>query len=325
MNKNRLAIMLLALFSCSFQLEAKVDDQLEAEAVRQQPWQVTSNLYLELEEFKGYKVDGNKVYDKISPTAQLALKKPDSDWSYFMEYKLSMRRYTTSFRSEDTSFNRNRFQLQANRKLYQGDNANLNLSFVYRKESNDVKAGQPAMNSYHSYWLIPAGGYKFTDQFSFVFWDAFYYYDNFNQANSTEWESEHGFQYRFNDQFSAKLMYYTDWTWDGDGNKNWEQNQIRGYFPGKFNQEWELQPYFRYFINERNYDTNTGRITQAAEHGGLRLGFILTYNLSPKTALWTNMAWERTRWDHPKPYNITYGDNNNQDFRLYSIGVRHSW
>ncbi len=335
-----LLFLLTALPSVS---QAVVDEPLEEQAteksakqaVKQTPEQskfnISSNTFLEIEEFKGYKINDKKVFDKISPVVQVAIQPVDSKWSYFMEYKVSMRNHTTNFHSEKTSYNRNRLQLQVNRNLYKSQDANLNLSFVYRKESNDVKSGMPAKNSYHSYWLIPGGSYNFTEKFAFAFWDAAYYYDNAFSGpgyNDWEWESEHGFQYRINDKILAKLMYYTDWTWNSHGDKTWEQNQIRGYFPTTINEQWNIQPYFRYFLNEKNYDPLTGATTNRADNGGLRLGLIVNYNLTPKTTLWTNLAWEQTTWQHSKnsqQVHLTYGSDNTQDFRLYSIGIRHIW
>lgn len=331
MKNYQLALVSLALFAHPFSALAKVDDQIEAQELQALPWKINTNTFLEIEDFKGHRVNGERVFDKVSPAFQLGLNKPDSDWSYFMEYKVSMRNYTTNYESRPTSYNRNRLQLQANRKLYKGNDGNLSLSMVYRKESNDVRSGQPAKNSYHSYWLIPSGGYNFNEQLSFVFWDAGYYYDNTFSGpyiNQWEWESEHGFQYRFNDYFTAKLMYYTDWTWNSSGTKTWEQNQIRGYFPTKINEEWNLQPYFRFFLSEKNYDPLTGSTTNSADLGGTRLGLIVNYNLTSKVTLWSNVAWEITRWDKSKNsqvVTITHGDNNQQDFRLYSVGVKYSW
>lgn len=325
------SLIFALLFGVSAPALAEVEDLIEEQILQASPWEVNTNVFFEVEDFRGYKIDGNRVYDKLSPAFQLAVNPPDSKWSYFLEYKVSMRNYTTGFSARDTSYERNRLQLQGNRKLYQGDKAKLNLSLVYRKESNDVRTGQPAKNSYHSYWLIPAGSYNFNDQFAFAFWDAVYYYDNAFSGtgyNRWEWESEHGFQYKFSDDFLGKLMFYTDRTWNSDGDKTWEQNQIRGYFPTTINQTWSVQPYFRFFINEKNYNPANGNVTNRVDLGGLRLGFILNYKLNPKTTLWTNLAWERIEWDKSKnssKVRITHGDNNLQDFRLYSVGIRHSW
>lgn len=330
---NRVAPLLpFFLLSCiSLSLSAKTAIASAERAPEKSRFDISSNVFLEVEEFKDYEINGQKVFDKISPAVQVAINPLDSKWNYFMEYKVSMRNYTTSYRSEDTSYNRNRLQLQATRNLFSGQDANLNLSFVYRKESNDVRNGQPAKNSYHSYWLIPGGNYNFTDRFSFVFWDAVYYYDNTFSGpgiNQWEWESEHGFQYKFTPSFLAKLMFYTDRTWNSDGNRTWEQNQIRGYFPATINETWNIQPYFRFFLSENNYDPMTGKTTNSADFGGMRLGLIVNYNITSKTTLWTNLAWEQTRWEHSKNserVKLTYGHDNKQDFRLYSIGIRHAW
>ena len=335
-----LFLLLTVLPSISY---AVIDEPLEEQAVEKAAQQlqqktaepsgftISSNTFLEIEEFKGYRINDKKVFDKISPVVQVAIQPTDSRWSYFMEYKVSMRNYTTNFNSEQTSYNRNRLLLQANRILYKTQDANLNLSFVYRKESHDVKSGMPAKNSYHSYWLIPGGSYNLTEQFSFLFWDAVYYYDNAFSGpgyNDWEWESEHGFQYKFNNQVQAKLMYYRDQTWNSHGDTTWEQNQIRGYFPTTINEQWNIQPYFRYYLNEKSYNTVTGQTTNRADTGGLRLGLIVNYNLTPKTTLWTNLAWEQTQWEHSKnspQVQLTHGSDNTQDFRLYAVGIRHTW
>ncbi|WON77355.1 OmpG family monomeric porin [Serratia sp. UGAL515B_01] len=331
MKRYSLVLVSLAFFAYPFSAVAKVDDQIEAQELQALPWKINSNFFLEVEDFKGHRVNDERVFDKVSPAVQLGINKPDSKWSYFMEYKVSMRNYTTSYESMPTSYNRNRLQLQANRNLYKGNDGAFTMSFVYRKESNDVREGKPPKNAYHSYWLIPNGSYHFNKQLSFVFWDAGYYYDNTFSGpdiNQWEWESEHGFQYQFNDNFKAKLMYYTDWTWNSSGNKTWEQNQIRGYFPTKINEEWNIQPYFRLFLSEKIYDPLTGATTNSADLGGLRLGLIVNYNFTSKVTLWSNVAWETTHWDKSKNsqvVQITYGDNNRLDFRLYSVGVTYSW
>jgi outer membrane protein G len=285
-------------------------------------WSLTANAYVEIEEFKDQRISGEDVYDKLSSILQLSAKNPESDWRYFFEVRRSIRNYTTSFESRDYSYNRDRVQLQATRNLYKSDKANLALAAVYRYEDNDNKLA----NSYDMYWFMPSGAYKFTDKLSFTFWDGFYYYDNKKIENGKEWESEHGLEYKVNDQFTAKFMFYTDRTWDVHGNKTWAQNQIRGYFPTKLNDSWEVQPYFRYFINEKTYNPRTGKVLQRTEgNNGGRLGIITGYNLSKSTTIWTNFAYENTKWRNPKPFNITNGDNNTQDFALYSLGVRHTF
>ncbi|WP_163464271.1 OmpG family monomeric porin, partial [Escherichia coli] len=89
-----------------------------------------------------------------------------------------------------------------------------------------------------------------------------------------------GIVYKINDSATAKLYMYTDWTWDKDFNKTWEQNQIRGYFPVTLNQDWSIMPYFRYYLNEHNYDSNQ-RTTQKVKDG-YRVGTQVFYNLTPK-------------------------------------------
>lgn len=331
MKCTRYTVLLLTLLSVTPTSQARIDNLIEEELTEDSQFKITSNTFLEIEKFKGYKINNKKVFDKISPTVQLAINPVNSKWSYFMEYKFSMRNYTTNLHSENTSYNNNRFQLQVNRKLYQGDKATFNLSLVYRKESNDVKGGMPEKNAYHSYWLIPGGSYQFTQSLSFVFWDAGYYYDNMFSGpsyNDWEWESEHGLQYKFSDQFTAKIMYYTDRAWNAHGDKTGEQNQIRGYFPTTLNEKWNILPYFRLFLNEKNYDPTTGKITNSTDAGGLRLGLIVNYNLTPRTTLWTNIAWEQTKWEHSKNSDRvkrTYGNDNTQDFRFYSVGIRYAW
>lgn len=99
---------------------------------------------------------------------------------------------------------------------------------------------------------------------------------------------------------------------------------FRGYFPTKINEDWNLQPYFRFFLS---YNPLTGETTNSADLGELRLGLIVNYNLTAKATLWTNMVWETTHWDKPKNNHlvtITHGDNNQQDPCLYSVGINYS-
>ncbi|OQY08365.1 MAG: hypothetical protein B6I28_04790 [Fusobacteriia bacterium 4572_132] len=163
------------------------------------PWQITTNIYFEVEKFEGHRdIDGDTVYDKLSPTTQLFLNNPDSKWSYFAMYQLSLRNRNENLESTDNSFNRNRFQVGATRKIINNERAMFNLNFTYRKESNDSAPGTDTRGNNNLYWIMPSGSYKLTDKLSFSYWDAFYYYDHFQNGNSTEWESEHGFTYKIN-------------------------------------------------------------------------------------------------------------------------------
>lgn len=166
------------------------------------------------------------------------------------------------------------------------------------------------------------GSLKITDKLAFSYWDAFYYYDNFVNSNSTEWEAEHGFTYQMTDNASARVYFYTDWTWDGLGEKNWEQNQIRGYFPTKINDSWSVMPYFRYFLSEKIRDENY-HITNETDDG-LRLGMNVTYNMSPRSSFWLGLAYESTNWADAKSAGLTSGSDNNQQFYLGQIGWKHN-
>lgn len=254
---------------------------------------------------------------------QLFLSNPESKWSFFLEHKESLRSYNHNFSTSKDSFIRNRTQIGATRKMYSSDVGQFNLNVTYRKESNDSAPGTMARPSNTLFWLMPSGTYHFNDKWAFNFWDAFYHYDNFHAPNSYEWESEHGIVYKINDSATAKLYMYTDWTWDKDFNKTWEQNQIRGYFPVTLNQDWSIMPYFRYYLNEHNYDSNQ-RTTQKVKDG-YRVGTQVFYNLTPKLTLWGGFAVEPSTWENPKGAGITSGSNNRQTFYLGQLGVKYVW
>ncbi|MGL4861356.1 MAG: OmpG family monomeric porin [Enterobacteriaceae bacterium] len=231
-------------------------------------------------------------------------------------------------KSEDYSYQRSRTLLQATRNLYKGDALTFNLGAAYRNESYSTKKGN-SKNGNNSYWLIPSGNYKFTDSLAFNFWDTYYFYDNTGELNTTEWEGEHGLQYKFSDDFSGKLTFYHDVTWGHNGSKKDAEYQIRGYFPIKLSSDWEVQPYFRYVIDKKEYDSKKNyKLKNEVKNAGFRLGTLLTYKLSEQTSLWANYSYERTEWKNSKNSADalkTYGNDNLQDIRIYAIGVRHAW
>lgn len=287
-------------------------------------WRISSNVYMELEKFEGHHdTSDRKVIDKTTMIGQLFLSNPESKWSFFLEHKESLRSYGHDLSTSKDSFIRNRTQIGATRKMYASDRGQFNLNLTYRKESNDSAPGTKARPSNTLFWLMPSGTYNFNDKWAFNFWDAFYHYDNFHAANSYEWESEHGLVYKMTDSATAKLYLYTDWTWDKDFNKTWEQNQIRGYFPVTLNQDWSVMPYFRYYLNEHNYDDHQ-RTTQKVKEG-YRAGTQVFYNLTPKVTLWGGFAVEPTTWEHQKGAGITSGSNNRQTFYLGQLGIKYQW
>ncbi len=287
-------------------------------------WRISSNVYMELEKFEGHHdTSDRKVIDKTTMIGQLFLSNPESKWSFFLEHKESLRSYGHDLSTSKDSFIRNRTQIGATRKMYASDRGQFNLNLTYRKESNDSAPGTKARPSNTLFWLMPSGTYNFNDKWAFNFWDAFYHYDNFHAANSYEWESEHGLVYKMTDNATARLYLYTDWTWDKDFNKTWEQNQIRGYFPVTLNQDWSVMPYFRYYLNEHNYDDHQ-RTTQKVKEG-YRAGTQVFYNLTPKVTLWGGFAVEPTTWEHQKGAGITSGSNNRQTFYLGQLGIKYQW
>jgi outer membrane protein G len=288
-------------------------------------WNISSNIYMELEKFEGHRdADGNAIIDKLTPVAQLFISNPDSNWSYFLEHKVSRRSITDDLKNTDNSFQRNRTQIGATRKIINNDDAKFNLNATYRKESNDAAPGKDARGSHNLYWIMPSGEIKLTDKLSFSYWDAFYYYDRFVGNNDYEWEAEHGLIYRHNDNFMARVYLYNDWTWDNDRNKNWEQNQIRGYFPTKVNDDWSIMPYFRYFLNEKIYDAQDYSVTNKVDDG-LRLGLNIDYHLTARSTLWAGVAYEKTNWDEAKDAGLTSGADNTQKFYLGQVGWKYRW
>ncbi|CAK3991635.1 outer membrane protein G [Vibrio crassostreae] len=293
-----------------------------AQAEVKDEWNIASNIYVELEKFEGHKnADGDAIIDKFTPVAQLFISNPTSDWSYFLEHKVSRRWITHDFQNTEDSRQRNRTQIGATRKIIKDEDVKFNLNFTYRKESNDQATSNSAGPSHNLYWVMPSGSFKINDKLSFNYWDAFYYYDRYVGANDYEWEAEHGFSYKVNDSFTAKIMMYNDWTWNSDFDETWEQNQIRGYFPTKVNETWSFMPYFRYFLSEKNYDSE-GKVTQENDNG-LRLGLNTYYKLSEKSTLWMGMAAEKTEWDQPT--GVTSGSNNERVFYLAQVGWKHKW
>lgn len=297
---------------------------LAADKVDNDYWRISSNVYMELEKLEGQRdTSGSKVYDKTTMVGQLSLSNPESKWSFFFEHKESLRSYSQNFSTSKDSYIRNRTQIGVTRKMYSSDLGQFNLNATYRKESNDSAPGTPARPSNTLFWLMPSGTYNFNDKWAFNFWDAFYHYDNFQKPNSYEWEAEHGIVYKINDAASAKLYLYNDMTWDNDFNKTWEQHQIRGYLPIKLNQDWSIQPFFRYYLKEHTYDTNQ-RTTQKVKDG-YRVGTQVFYNLTPKVTLWGGLAIEPSTWDKPKTGGVTSGGSNKQTFYLGQIGVKYTW
>jgi outer membrane protein G len=291
-------------------------------------WKIRSNTYMEVEKFEGHRdADDNKVTDKVTGVGQLFISNPNSAWRYFLEHKASMRNYDagSSLQGSDNSFIRNRTQIGVTRNLYKEIGNVFDLNVTYRKESNDGAAGKDARPSNVLFWVMPSGTYWLNEQFAVSFWDAFYHYDNFRADNSYEWEAEHGIVYKINDRSSARLFLYTDWTFDKDFNKTWEQNQIRGYFPTTINDKWNIMPYFRYFLSERNYDSNNLNYVNQRTTSGLRVGSEVNYNLTPKLTLWTGFAAEQTRWEKEKGAGLTSGSKNEQIFYLGQLGVKYQW
>ncbi len=82
-------------------------------------------------------------------------------------------------------------------------------------------------------------------------------------------------------------------------------------------------PYFRYYLNEHNYDSNK-RTTQKVKDG-YRVGTQVFYNLTPKLTLWGGFAVEPSTWENPKNAGITSGGNNRQTFYLGQLGVKYQW
>lgn len=289
------------------------------------PWQVTTDAYLEIQDIRAQQSEGKRVYNKVMPAVRVFISNPNSKWRYAFEYSLAGRNLTHSFESMDSTHYRNRLEMNAARNVYQNLQASIDLGLTYRKESNDVKPGSPALSGYNAFALTPSGEFRFNDKIAFKFWDMFSYYDNQIASNHKRWESEHGFQYKFTEHASADLMFYTDWEWDSDG-KIARQQQIRGYFPTQINQTWSILPYFRYFLSDKSFESSfeRNRVIQRNDNG-VRLGAVVNYNINPATILWMNLAYEKTKWDSPQPANMTRGDDNKQDLGLYSIGIRHFW
>jgi len=288
------------------------------------PWNITSNLFFEIEKFDGHvDADGNSVTDKQTPVAQLFLRNPESAWSYFLEYKVAMRNFTNGLESTDNSFQRNRMQIGVTRKIVKNENVTFNLNATFRKESNDAAPGKDARGAYNLYWVMPSGSVKITDKLAFSYWDAFYYYDHFGNDNSTEWEAEHGVVYQATENVTAKMYLYNDWTWDDSGEKTWEQNQIRGYFPSKINDTWTVMPYFRYFLSEKHRDANYNVVNK--NDNGLRLGMNIYFNATSKSTFWMGLAYENTDWAAPKGAGLTSGSDNTQKFYLGQIGWKYKW
>lgn len=281
---------------------------------------------MEVEKFEGHRdATGNKVTDKVNVAGQLFISNAASKWRYFIEHKESMRNYGYSVSNTDNSFIRNRTQLGITRNISKNGSHVFDLNLTYRKESNDGAVEKNARPSNTLFWLMPSGTYWINEKFALSFWDAFYHYDNFRADNTYEWEAEHGVVYKFNDSTTGRLMVYTDWTFDNNFNKSWEQNQIRGYMTKVINPEWSISPYFRYFLSERIYSaTDTDHVVQRAE-GGLRVGTEINYKLNEKLTLWTGFAVEKTEWEQPKPSGLTSGGNNAQIFYLGQIGVKYIW
>ena len=82
-------------------------------------------------------------------------------------------------------------------------------------------------------------------------------------------------------------------------------------------------PYFRYYLNEHNYDSNQ-HTTQKVKDG-YRVGTQVFYNLTPKLTLWGGFAVEPSTWENPKGAGITSGSNNRQTFYLGQLGVKYVW
>ena len=289
-------------------------------------WKIMSNTFMEIEKFEGHRdANGAKVTDKVNLAGQLFISNSSSKWRYFIEHKESMRNYGYAISGSDNSFIRNRTQLGITRNMYKNGNNIFDLNLTYRKESNDGVTDRNARPSNTLFWLMPSGTYWINEKLAFSFWDAFYHYDNFRADNSYEWESEHGIVYKFNDSTTGRLMVYTDWTFDNDFNKNWEQNQIRGYMTKIIDPKWSISPYFRYFLSERSYDAaNTNYVTQRAD-GGLRIGTEVNYKLNERLTMWAGFAVEKTEWEKPKPNGITSGSDNDQTFYLGQLGVKYLW
>lgn len=287
-------------------------------------WHVDTDVYMELEEYRGQRDSfDNKVFDKTSMVGKLSLTNPSSLWSFHLEHRESLRNYGRNFSTSRDSYIRNRTQIGATRQLYRSTDAVLSLNGTYRKESNDSAPNTLSRSSNSLYWLMPAGSFAFNKKWSFDFWDAFYYYSNFLKSNNYEWEAEHGVTYKYSDTITAKLTLYSDRVWDKDFKNIFSQDQIRVYLPIKLSDQWEISPYFRYFLNESSYDQRK-HLTQKVKNG-YRIGTQVAHKLTPKLTLWGGAAIEPTQWKYPKDDDMTSGTNNRQTFYLGQIGFKYSW
>ncbi|WP_155251370.1 OmpG family monomeric porin [Providencia alcalifaciens] len=287
-------------------------------------WRVKTNVYLELEEYQGQRdSQNNKVYDKASMIGKLSLTNPTSTWSFDLEHRESLRNHGKNFSNSRDSYIRNRTQIGATKQFIKDKISNLDINFTYRKESNDGTPGTQSRSSNSLYWLMPSGSIYLDSRWTFDFWGAFYYYSNFYEANSYEFESEVGVSYKLTDDIKARLSYYSDKAWDNEFTTQSLQRQIRLGLPVTINQNWSISPYFRYLIADIEYN-NKGYTTQQLR-SGYRIGTQVEYKVTPKLALWAGAAYEPTNWKYPKGNEKTSGNSNKQTMYLGQLGVKYSW
>ncbi|WP_042846684.1 OmpG family monomeric porin [Providencia rettgeri] len=290
----------------------------------QDAWHIKTNVYLEIEEYRGQRdAFNNKVYDKISTVGKLKLTNPASDWHFALEHRESLRNHGRNFSPSRDAYIRNRTQFDITKKLVKSKQSDLDLSFRYRKESNDSAPGTKARSSNRLYALTPSGNYYFNDNLSFNFWLSYLYYSNYFNSNSYEAETEYGITYQHSDALKAKLTVYIDKLWDNSFSDRFIQSQLRAYFPITLNDNWQFTPYFRYYLSEHTYDENH-YLTQKAKNG-FRIGADVEYHVTPSLTLWGGAAYEPTTWQYSKKNDITSGDNNKQILYLGKIGVKYTW
>lgn len=287
-------------------------------------WRVKTNVYVELEEYQGQRdSQNNKVYDKASMVGKLSLSNLASTWSFDLEHRETLRNHGKNFSNSRDSYIRNRTQIGATKQFIKDKISNLDVNFTYRKESNDGTPGSKARSSNSLYWVMPSGSIKLDERWTFDYWGALYYYSNFYEANSYEFESEVGVSYKLTDSIKAKVSYYSDKAWDNEFTTQSLQRQIRLGLPVTINQDWSISPYFRYLINDNEYN-NRGHLTQQLR-SGYRLGTQVEYKVTPKLALWGGVAYEPTKWKYPKGSEKTSGNSNKQTMYLGQLGVKYSW
>ncbi|BBG60474.1 OmpG family monomeric porin [Providencia rustigianii] len=292
--------------------------------VKDDHWQVETDVYVELEEYQGQKDKfNNKVYDKASMIGKLSLTNPASKWQFDLEHRESLRNHGKNFSYSRDSYIRNRTQIGITRQMIKDKISNLDINLSYRKESNDGTPGTSARSANSLYWVMPSGTIHLDDKWDFNFWGAFYYYSNFYDDNTYEFESEVGVSYKITDDIKAKLSYYNDKSWNHEFETQTMQRQIRIGLPVTINQDWSISPYFRYLLTDSEYNQHGKSIQQL--RNGYRIGTKVDYKITPKLTLWGGIAYEPTKWKYPKGGEKTSGASNNQTMYLGQLGVKYSW